>query len=615
LSVKPLSCWLRRNWAGLTLAVLLPVAFSLRVYGLDWDRGLFFHPDERQILMVITRLSLPDNLRVILTPESTLNPRFFAYGSFPIYLLRLLSWLLALWRAEWASITHFYLLGRLLSAFFDTITVYAAYLLARKVYDRRVAVLTATFVTFTVLHIQLAHFYTVDTVLTSVVLLTMNKAVDVAQSGRLRDGALLGVLFGVALATKVSVLPLAVVVLVAWAASAWHVQSGEGRVAPKLRTVWRQVRRGVLLTFSLTMLCFVLLEPYALIDWYSFGQGVVQEVAMSQGWVDFPYTRQYAGTLPYLYQARQILLFAMGLPLGLLGLSGLLYLGLRLRRKRSRREVVLLSWPLLYALMQGAAYAKFMRYTLPLLPFLCLAGAAMSVRAWDSVEASVATRGRRRAVRCGLGALLCIVLVSTAFYAFAFLSTYAQVHPWMQASSWLCQHLPEGSTVMTEYWDDPLPVHSAAQGGGCPKKYVFFRQDLYASDADTKLEHLLNGIQASDYIVLSSDRLYAPITRLAECYPLSSRYYQELFAECLGFKLVAAPTVYPQLAGITLLDNPRAGLPLATPPLLAANRPRGLVFDLGRADESFTVYDHPQPLIFEKVLHLPRHELQALLKP
>jgi hypothetical protein len=591
------------------------MAFILRIYGLDWDRGLFFHPDERQILMVVEGLSWPGDPLELLAPSSPLNPRFFAYGSFPIYLLRLSSSLLALWRAEWASMTRFYALGRLISALFDTLTVCATYLLARKVFGRRAAVLAALLLTFTVLHIQLAHFYTVDTILTTLVLLAVNKALDVGRSGQLRDGAWLGVLFGVALATKVSVLPLAAVVLVAWIASAWPGDLKQGHVLAGLRMAWRLVRRKVLLTFALAALCFLLLEPYALIDWYHFGQGIGQEVAMSQGWFDFPYTRQYAGTLPYLYQARQILLFAMGLPLGVLGLSGLLWLTIRLWRQPSRDAAVLLSWPLLHIFLQGAAYAKFIRYTLPLLPFLCLAGAAMWVAAWDAAGASSRTPRRRSAARGAVILVLCTVLLSTSLYAIAFLNVYRQTHPWIQASSWLCEHLPEGSTVMVEYWDDPLPVHSGGQGLGCREEYAFFQLDLYEPDIEVSLRNLLNGIEASDYIVLSSQRLYSPISRLTERYPVSSRYYRELFAERLGFELVAAPAVYPQLWGITLLDNPRARLPLPTLPLLAASRPAGLIVDLGQADESFTVYDHPQPLIFAKALRLSRQQLQKLISP
>jgi len=252
--------------------------------------------------------------------------------------------------------------------------------------------------------------------------------------------------------------------------------------------------------------------------------------------------------------------------------------------------------------MQGAAYAKFIRYTLPLLPFLCLAGAAMWVTTWDARDGEQflhqhSMLNLARPSKYALLVVLCIVLFCTAFYAFAFLNIYRQTHPWMQATLWLCQHLPAGATIMTEYWDDPLPIHSATGHNGCEKEYVFFTMDMHAADGEEKVEQLLDGIEASDYIVLSS------------------HYYQQLFAERLGFQLVAAPAVYPQLAGITLLDNPRTELPLATPSMLAANWPHGLVFNLGQADESFTVYDHPQPLIFRKVLRLPRQELQTLLKP
>jgi hypothetical protein len=131
----------------------------------------------------------------------------------------------------------------------------------------------------------------------------------------------------------------------------------------------------------------------------------------------------------------------------------------------------------------------------------------------------------------------------------------------------------------------------------------------------SKLEQLLDAIQTSDYIVLSSQRLYATIARLSQRYPMTSRYYQQLFAERLGFQLVAAPVVYPQLGSIVLVDNPSAGLELATPRLLEESRPAGLPIDLGPADESFTVYDHPQPLVFAKVRQLPRGELSGLLSP
>jgi hypothetical protein len=139
--------------------------------------------------------------------------------------------------------------------------------------------------------------------------------------------------------------------------------------------------------------------------------------------------------------------------------------------------------------------------------------------------------------------------------------------------------------------------------------------DLHTLDSENRRDELISALVSADYVALSSQRLYAPLTRQPWYFPLAARYYQALFAGRLGFELVAAPAVYPSLAGVTFMDNPRDGLDLTTPPLLQSVRPRGLVLDLGYADESFTVYDHPQPLIFAKTTALTRDQLLLVLDP
>ncbi len=630
----------RLNWSSWLLTVLLAVAFGLRVYGLNWDRGLYFHPDERQILMVVERLALPKDWRTLWSPESPLNPRFFAYGSLPLYLLRLVSWLLSLWDAGWASLTRFYLLGRVLSAVLDTGIVLAAYFVACRAFrDRRVAILTSSLLTFAVLHIQLAHFYTVDTLLTLLVLLALDRAMRVAQHGRRRDGAWLGVWLGAALATKLSVLPLAGVAVLAWLAFGWsttagaeatteHTENAEQAQASAPRSsppqwppcsqwwalslaAWRRVRRGALGSLGVAALTFLVLQPYALIDALRFGQGVATELAMSQGWADFPYTRQYLGTPRFLYQVRQMFLFTLGPGLTLVGLAGLLYVAWRFWKCPDRKMAVWLAWALPYALLQGTAFVKFVRYVLPLSPFLCMAAAVLLCQAWDAAGALVG-RTRRRVARVGVGVIGGLLLLSTVCYGLAFVRIYAQPHPWLQATDWICAHAPPGSTFSADVWDDPLPL-DAYDGGGCSADYSRLFVDLHAPDTAEKRERLLDALQACDYIVLASDRLYVPLSRFPQRFPLASAYYRQLFAGRLGFQLVAAPAVYSNLAGVTLLDDPRAGLGLPTPPLLAQRRLPGLVLNLGRADESFTVYDHPQPLIFARVERLSREALERLL--
>src|SRR5688572_18307254 len=86
------------------LAAVLIVAFGMRIYGLDWDRGQYLHPDERHIVsdILVGRISLrwPPNWETLLDPAaSSLNPRRvnpdtdepyqFAYGMLPVYVTEL----------------------------------------------------------------------------------------------------------------------------------------------------------------------------------------------------------------------------------------------------------------------------------------------------------------------------------------------------------------------------------------------------------------------------------------------------------------------------------------------------------------------------------------------
>ncbi|MDO8270201.1 MAG: hypothetical protein Q7T54_06050, partial [Candidatus Levybacteria bacterium] len=79
------------------------------------------------------------------------------------------------------------------------------------------------------------------------------------------------------------------------------------------------------------------------------------------------------------------------------------------------------------------------------------------------------------------------------------------------------------------------------------------------------------------------NRLYVPLQKLndcenlppGKCYPITTSYYQNLFAGKRGFKKVAEFSQYPTIPFLNIKLN-----------------------DQG-ADESFTVYDHPKIIIFK----------------
>jgi hypothetical protein len=206
-----------RQW--IFLALVLLIAASFRFTGLAWDGGYLFHPDERKILLVVNELALPENFAQAFSPDSPLSPKFFAYGSFPIYILKALSAFAPVtdfavpWRDN--QLVGLAILGRALSAIFDLGAIVFTFLLARILYDARVGLIASACIAVTVLHIQLAHFYAVDTLLTMLVVATMYFAARYAASKNRRDEIAMAIAFGLALATKISAAPLVVPIVVA----------------------------------------------------------------------------------------------------------------------------------------------------------------------------------------------------------------------------------------------------------------------------------------------------------------------------------------------------------------------------------------------------------------
>lgn len=602
-----------RRQRSATLLVLLPIlalALFLRLEGISWDEGFLFHPDERQILVTVDQLSFPwpPDWGLLLSPQSPWNPGFFAYGSLPLYLLRVVASLLGLLNPDLASLHSSYLVGRALSALFDVGSVYLLYRLGKALYDEWVGLAGAALLALTVLHIQLAHFYTVDTLLTFFVLLTLLQAVHLVRRPSLGGGILAGGAWGLALASKVSALPLAVPIALAWICGALAQKPEDGR----LLRLWRALR-GILVTSAAALGSFLLCQPYALLDIVAFLVDVIQESYMARGLADIPYTRQFIGTAPYLYPLRQMVLWSMGLPLGLAGLAGFLaalvqalILARRGRWGRLGELAVPLSWVAVYFGIVGGFHTKFLRYMLPIIPLLCLWAA------WGLLSLARLRRRRAAPLRALGGVGLALTLLGSGAYAAAYRHVYAERHPWIQATAWLCHHLPPESRIMVEHWDDPLPLLQGTGDLRCYRDHKVTVFPAYSPDDTAKLELLLQAIQENDFIILSSNRLYNTIPRLPRRYPLTSRYYELLLGERLGYELVYFAAVYPHLLGVDLVDDTFADPPLPKPRLLAAWEAERRQINLGRADESFTVYDHPKPLVFQKTRQLSREELLDL---
>ena len=157
-----------------------------------------------------------------------------------------------------------------------------------------------------------------------------------------------------------------------------------------------------------------------------------------------------------------------------------------------------------------------------------------------------------------------------------FSSIYITKNSRVSASEWIYKNIPNDSLILSEYWDDALPMPMIDNHG---KQFRGEALTVFDPDTQKKWTKINQQLKQADYYILSSNRAWGSIPLVPEKYPQGSRFYQDLFAEKLGYKKIKEFTSYPSLRWL--------GIPIDFPDQWS--------------DEAFTVYDHPKVIIFKKI--------------
>ncbi len=667
-----------KQW--IVLALIMLVALAFRWTGIDWDGYHHYHPDERYITWVATTIEWPRALNEAFDPtQSPLNPfywhpqaasagievpqdepRDFAYGHVPLYLgvaatrfiervaatgqaLLPVGWLVTadIFNDRSAiEFRHLTAVTRALTGLIDAATILMLFLLGRRLFGAAAGLLAAAFLALNVMHIQLAHFFTVDPYLTFFGLTALYFMVRSLYAAKLirEKGAesggqrcsptcslLIAALFvGLAVGAKFSALLL----LLPLVAAAWLALP-----SPRLGRF--------LAVLAVALLTFVISNPFAILDnscevlspaialgslqipelnWGScYLSNIVTQGAMVRGQADLGFTRQYDGTLPYLYPIEMQLRWGMGWPLGLFAFAALIWAiwftarPIWRRLGTSNKDIpgplptvtiallLLLIWALPFFTVTGGFYVKFMRYLQPLTPLLMLFVAAMLLSLKDR--------------RLRLAALL-VVLIPTAVYALSFMNIYRVDHPWDEASRWIYANVLPGTLLASEQWDDSLPTTMVVDGRFRRRAEYEDEQLTWLTgpdqaDNEAKLQKNLARLEEAEYVTLLSNRVYGVVPRLQDRYDLSHVYHQLLFDGTLGFEAVYVNTRMPGLFGVNLRPDSFVWPALLPPPEVSDYLSAFPGLSGGRFDESFTVYDQPLAMIFKKVEQKSAAEMRA----
>jgi Dolichyl-phosphate-mannose-protein mannosyltransferase len=505
----------QKNWHNslfqFSLILLILIGLFFRFAWVNWSQGANLHPDEYGLTNTLTQLSIPKTVGDYFnTRESPLSPyaqydeagqliangpdNGMRWGQWPVIIIRFV--------AELGGNTGYdelRLTGRSLSALADGLTVLLIFLIGARLYSRAVGVLAAALSSLAVLQIQQSHFMTVDNFAVAFAMLALYACVRVAQRpcalrqdkeaglylpdpGALTWYLIFGVSLGMALASKINLLPLAGMILVAGWISVADLHLHYRKDLWRIFLIWSCFTILAILAAGLT---FRLTQPMSFRqpvgdttlftfhlnpDWL---ENMRRAQAESNGIGGGPPGEQWAHRTVILFPWINMVVWGLGLPLGLMSWGSFLWVAWKLLRhgERWRAHLIPLVWTGGYFLFMATRWVKSIRYFLPIYPFMALFAAWAVSELWRWAKGnrnSASSVSTRPLIPMNVRGVLSIsvtsiVILGTLVWVFSFVQTvYLTDHTRVQATRWIFEQIPGPFHLAIQGNDDQLHFEPVA---------------------------------------------------------------------------------------------------------------------------------------------------------
>lgn len=498
--------------------LLILLLVLTRIVNLNWGYPYYFHPDENNMALAIDSLKCANfsffNLK------NCFDPHFYAYGQLSLYIASLVN----------LFVNNANMALRVVSSFCGVISGFLFYkLIKRDFKSKTLALIGLTFFIFTPILIQFSRFGTTESILLLLflgILSAKNKNIQ-------------ALLVGISSAIKISSLSLVVILLLS-----------------ELVTRKTKMRRLVKSLF-IALSAFVILSPHYFLNWQSFLSSFSYESLVARGILPVFYTEQFSQTTPIVFQINKILPLAIGWPLIVLGVLGLILI--------FRKRQFFLPLTFLYLFVTTSflyvKWARFLVYSYPLLLYFAI----FTIR--DLIKYKI---GRL---------VVFFVVVFQVLFGLSFMAIYLRQDTRIMADEWINQNISKKAFIISEtanVMDTPFA----------------WPNDKYQSNFLYNINSPID-IKQADYVVVPSRRVFANYTcfyfdnnvvkQYRDCtksskYPEINRYYQTLFKSG-NFKQIKVFESYPT---ISFLNNTL------------------FRFNDENFEETLTVFDHPVVRIYKR---------------
>lgn len=481
-----------------------------RFHNLSWGAPYFFHPDERNIASSVTKLSLTESM----------NPKFFAYGTLPIYTI----YFTGLFKNFISQQPNIFLvnfedaiiIGRLFSAFFSTLLLFLIYKISEIIINKNGALVATSLASLSVGFIQYSHFATFETWLTFFTTLLLYIFLKYLKTLKKIYLLYIGITLGILISIKISSLIFLPLILLLVFGT--EIKNLKNKKSLNFLNLEKSVL-SILLITSLSVLVVFLTSPYFWIDMSSFLGSIKYETEVATGKLPVFYTQSFTETIPIFYQLTKVFPFILNPFVFIAFLFSIPFSVYALLKEKNFSIILVLFFFLITFLSQAFLFVKWTRYYIPALPFIYLIIAF-------SLDTKIVKKINKRN-------LFSIALILLSFvYSFSFIKTvHFNNFTTILASEWAKQNIKGDPNIVSEVYDMGIvPFNDLSN-------ITLF--NFYDLESDTQKPLELEAlVQKAEYIILPSQRILKDRLSNQKLYPEGYKFYTNLFNGARGYKKI-----------------------------------------------------------------------------
>ncbi|MFH1407811.1 MAG: glycosyltransferase family 39 protein [Patescibacteria group bacterium] len=412
------------------LIIILLIGLVLRFSGLEWGHPFIFQPDEDTLVRGATGIRFDP------------NPHHFDWPTLQTYLL---FFIISVW-AKFTDILSFinirpfienifpiwfdrpfvfYLLGRIISALAGSGSIVLSYLISKKIFNKKTALLAVFLLAISLQNIEDAHFATLDSTMTFWMLLSFYFSQKIYEKGFLRYYVLAGFVSGLAASTKYNGASIFIALI------SYHILFA---IKEKGTSKSILLSKKLAISFLSAIFGFLIGTPYAILDFRTFIQtdspkGALWQFSRQTG---IGFFKRYANLALIEQTFRKYSFLSLGVYASLLSLWGLFSCAI-FRYKKGLAGV--LSFTCFYLWYVGQFPQFLSQYFNPLYPFLAMFAAYGFFEIFELLSPC------RRKIFVGIT----VVFLSLSFWhALKLVFVFSTKDTRLQAREYIYENVPAG---------------------------------------------------------------------------------------------------------------------------------------------------------------------------